>query len=914
MKKILLFVILISLSVTQVAYAHPLLVDSNPAQSSNVPTGTSKVIIYFSESVELDYSYIKIFDNNGNQIDNKDTSYFKDETALMITTPPLQSGVYTVSTQVLSKVDGHLVPYSFVFGVGDVNLPTQEKPPITESIYFPEAGARFPGLVGQVIVLGSAISSVIIWKSIQRKKIITEDPSLQKLYHEKLSSITGIALFAIFASNIMMLIVQTVRLGVPAANVIQTSFGSVWLVRMGLTIVLLGVWFLFESKSRFSYKKQILLAALSLVLIGTTSLIGHGAATEQTLAIAIDYAHNLLASVWIGSVIFFAFVLIPIFSKLDGDNREMMTLLIIPKFSAMILLALGILVVTGPTLLWFIEDDVVALSQSPYGFFIIAKIATGAAMIGLGGYNQFRIQKVAEKNLGNKNIAVHRKLRRSLRIEAILGIILLGSVALLANTSLPAGQAQQTTVQQDYVFRTTEFAEEVMFEVSIDPLTSGSNVINVSALDIERKQLDGLEDIRVKISNPQRNISPIDVAMKKSSDSAKYRGDVTFGFSGRWNVEIEAVKSQGTNQGVSFSVLVKPGLTQLKTDVVEYPFPVNGSAPLYPVFDGKDSLWISDTSKPRLWRFTLSDKQFKSYEFEGKTSVFLKLDGEGKVWFTDTPESKIGHFDPTNGQFKIIQMPSKSIPISLEIDYDGNIWIALVDKHALLKYDPSSGQFQEYKTPTEQSGPTALKIDDNGNIWFVESQGGKIGVIEPRSGKIEEFMPNEPLKEPFDLYIDREKNIWTSEHTGLNIVKFNPFLKTFEKIPVSDPNSLPFGLVEDKYDNVWIAQHVVDKLGVYDPHKGNFIEVPIPSLGTFTQFITSDNSGNIWFVEQRGNKLGNVIISETPSSVVSIKDQTSFEVRYSELVAPFMTAGIVAVSLFFVKSVRDKRRLDSVIP
>lgn len=64
----------------------------------------------------------------------------------------------------------------------------------------------------------------------------------------------------------------------------------------------------------------------------------------------------------------FAFVLIPIFSKLDGDNREMMTLLIIPKFSAMILLALGILVVTGPTLLWFIEDDVVALSQSPYGF------------------------------------------------------------------------------------------------------------------------------------------------------------------------------------------------------------------------------------------------------------------------------------------------------------------------------------------------------------------------------------------------------------------------------------------------------------------------------------------------------------------------------------------------------------------
>jgi copper transport protein len=677
---------------------------------------------------------------------------------------------------------------------------------------------------------------------------------------------------------------------------------------------LLGIWFLFENKPGLSYKKQMLLAVLSLALIGTTSLIGHGAATEQTLAIAIDYAHNLLASVWIGGIVFFAFVLMPVFSKLDGSRKDMLTLLTIPKFSTMILLALGILVVTGPMLLWLIEDDVAALSQSPYGFFIIAKIAIGAAMMGLGGYNQFRIQKIAEKNLGNKDVEVHRRLRKSLRVEVVLGMLLLGSVALLTNTSLPTGQTQQAAAQQtDYTFRTTEFAEDVLFEISIDPLTSGSNTINISALDIEGNPLSNLEDIKVKVSNPQRNISPIDITMKKSSGSTKYDGNITFGFSGRWTVEIEAIKSQGTNQGVSFSVLVKPNLSQLKTDVIEYPLPINGSAPLYPVFDGKDTLWISDTSKPRLWKFTLDDKQFESYEFEGQASVFLKLDKEGKVWFTDTPESKMGYFDPATEKFEIIPMPFKSIPISLEMDHDGNVWVALADKHMLLKYNPKSGQFQEYKIPTEPSGPTALKTDEAGNIWFIESQGGKIGVIEPSSGKIEEFMPDEPLKEPFGLYIDREKNIWTSEHTGLNIVKFNPFLKTFEKVPVSDPNSLPFGLAEDKYDNIWIAQHVVDKLGAYDPHKNNFIEVPIPSLGTFTQFITADNSGNIWFVEQRGNKLGNVVISEIPSVGV-INDQTTrINFEYAYLVGPMMTAGIVTTSLLFVKSAQDKRRLDALV-
>ncbi|MFY9299582.1 MAG: CopD family protein [Candidatus Nitrosotenuis sp.] len=916
MKKILLFVFLLSVYLTQTAYAHPLLIDSDPAQSSNVPAGVDKVVIYFSESIELSYSYIKVFDGNGEQIDNKDTNYFKDETALVVTTEPLQTGVYTVSTQVLSKIDGHLVPYSFGFGVGSVDLLTQGQQQVADPIYFPEGGARFPGLVGQVIVLGSVISSLFIWKSLQRKKLIGEDLlSLQKFYHGKFSSVTGVGLFLVFASNILMLVVQTVRLQTSAANVIETSFGSVWLVRMALTVVLLASWFLFESKSVISYKKQVLLLGLSLALIGTTSMIGHSAATEKISVIAIDYVHNLLASVWIGGIIFFGFIILPSLSNLETGKKETLALTTIPKFSSMILISLGILVVTGPTLLWFLEDDVTLLSQSPYGLLIVAKIAIASAMITLGGYDQIRIQKIGEKNLATGNIAIHKKLQKSLRIEAVLGILLLGSVALLTNTSMPTGQMQEATAQQtSYMFRTTEFAENTMFDVSIDPLTSGSNTISVSVLDMERNPPSDLEKVKVKVSNPQKNIAPIQVPVEKIKDSSAYRGDITFGFSGKWNIEIEAIKNQGVNEGVSFSVFAKPRLSQLKTDIVEYKIPANGSAPLYPVFDGKDTIWISDSSKPRLWKFTISDKQFKSYDFEGKTSVFLMIDDDGKVWFTDTPESRIGYFDPKTEQFKIISLPIKSIPISLETDLDGNVWIALVDQHMLLKYDPKSGQFQEYKIPTTPAGPVALKRDEAGNIWFVESRGGKIGVIEPQSGKMREFTPDEPLKEPFTLYIDRDKNIWTSEHTGQGIVKFNPFLESFEKVIVSDPDSLPFGLVEDRYDNIWIAQHTVDKLGVYDPHKNDFAEVPIPSVGTFTQFVTADDSGNIWFVEQRGNKLGNVVISETQSSFGPAKDQPPIEIRYSQLVAPFMTVGIVAVSLLFVKSVRDKRRLDSAIP
>ena len=912
MKKILFVLLFIFFASFSSAYAHPVIVESNPQSSSTVPAGTTQIVIRYSEAVELDFSEIRVLDSNGNQIDNKDTRYLQEESVLVVTTPPLTEGVYTVASKVLSKVDGHLVPETLVFGVGNVSVPQPKQKDVTESIYFPEAGSRFPGFVGQVIVLGSAISSLVMWKVVEKRNSIKESiTELQKIYHAKFSSITGIGLFLVFASNILMLVVQTIRLEASASSVLQTSFGSVWILRMTVTVILLAIWFLMENKSSVSHKKQWVVLGLSLILIGTTTLIGHGTASEQLSALAIDYIHNLIASVWIGGVIFFAFILLPVFAKLDDSKKERLALLMIPKFSSMFIISLGIIIITGPTLLWLLEDDVEALGQSYYGYLIIAKIAIASVMVAIGGYNQMRIQKTAESKLESGSLVVHKKLKRSLRTEAALGIILLGVVALLTNSSLPTTQAEEQMQKVSYGLDTSVFSENGRFDLNINPFRVGANTVLVSALDLQGNPLEDLSSISIKISNPQRNIAPFEVPLDKSeSSNSIYQGRLTFGFSGKWNIEIEAQRTDHANEITSFVAFVKPHVSELRTDIAEYGLPVD-AAPLYPAYDGDDTIWLSDTSQPRLWKFSISQKQFTPYEFEGKTSVFLKL-VDGKVWFTDTPESKIGYFDPATEEFHFIPLPTKSIPISLESDLDGNIWIALVDRHALLKYNPQTNEFAEYTTPTNPSGPVALTKDTDGNIWFAESQGGKIGVINPQDGQMQEFMPDVPLKEPFALLIDTDGNIWISEHVGLSITKFNPVLQTFELISIPDPNSLPFGLVQDRFENIWIAQHTSDKLGVYDPHKGEFTEIDIPTKSTFTQFVTADKNGNIWFVEQRGNKIGSVTLTE--DSALSVTEPTaSFVIRYSELVSPFVSAGIIAASLFFVKSVYDRRRLDSIL-
>lgn len=919
MKKLFLILILVISVGFPLAEGHPFTLETDPPQASNVPTGTTQISITYSEAVEIGFSAIKVLDSNGNQIDNKDTSYFEGEQSLVVTTPPLEDGVYTVTSKVLSKVDGHLVDYAFIFAVGEVKIDPKliEQQGTSENIFYPEAGARFPGFVGETIVLGGIISSLLIWRTSRRDLMEDKLAKLQEKFHSRFSTITGIGLVAIFASNILMLVMQTIRLETSPFDIIQTTFGTTWLIRMGITIALLVVWFWIERKKQISVKNQFPFLFLSLVLIGTSTMIGHGAASEQMPAMILDYVHNLLASVWIGGIIFFGFILLPTLSVLKDKNKELISLSVIPRFSIMIIISLGIIIISGPTLLWFLESNVGLLLESTYGSLILAKITIASVMIGLGGYKQFGIQKKAEENLKTGRISVHKKLKRSLKIEALLGIVLLGVVALLTNGSLPAGEVQQAQAQEiTFGFQTVEFSENAKFDINIKPFSSGQNTIGVVVSDFDGKPLDDLDELKIKISNPQRNIAPIiipNTAIEDENTSViQYSGDLTFGFSGKWQLEIEAQRTQNVNEDVFLDLVVKPKLIQLKIELTEIDFPVD-AAPLYPIYDGDNIIWISDPSNPRLWKFTLDDLQFKSFEFDGMTSITLTLDNDGKVWFTDTPNNKIGFLNPETEQIQTISLPTEAIPITLQADFDNNIWVSLFDKNMLLKYNQVSGTFDEYPIPTVEGGPFALLRDSSGDIWFTESNAGKIGVINPETGKIREFTPDPPIEAPEAIYIDNEGTLWITAHTGLALVKFNTVLETFERVSVPDPEALPFGMIEDRYGNIWFAQHAIDKIGVYDPHNDNLIEVQVPTETSFVQFLTTDDKENIWFVEQQGNKLGMIKISEIPSLGLTDLQTKKAEIKYTELVSPLISMGIIATSLFFVKSIKDKRRIDSLI-
>ena len=927
MTKLLFSLFLILIVGIPAAYAHPFLLDSEPGQAQSAPIGTTQIITFYSEAIEIDFSELKVFDSNGNKIDNMDTAYYEGKSSLVITTPPLEDGVYTVTSKVLSKIDGHLVQAAVIFGVGDarVDLSLLEAQEESETTFLPEAAARFPGIIGQTIVLGSVISAIVIWGT-QRKHFGKESRDLvNQAYRLKFVKLTGIGLVAVLASNFIMLAVQTLRLETSPVDVIGTAFGTTWLIRMIITIILLGIWFWMERKPHLSPKKHIPMLVASLILIFTTTMMGHGAATELAAPIVLDYVHNLLASVWIGGVIFFGFVLLPTLGSLDGIQKAKVTLAMLPRYSGMITIALGILIITGPMLLWFLESDVTSLTNSTYGYLIITKIMLAIVMISFGAFYQFKIQKQAERNLKSGKTFTFNKLSKPLRAEAMVGIALLGVVALLVNSSLPAGEVQTADAQSTALgFSSTLFSEQAKFDVSIIPVGVGPNTISVLVSTVSGEPLQDISSVKIKVSNPQRNVAPIEIPiteLKSNDGTTRFEGDTTFGFAGTWQIEVEAQRTQAVNEGVIFDVIVKPTLSEIRTEITEYDFPDPDSAPLYPRFDGDNTIWISDAAKPRIWEFTIDDQQFNSYEFDGLTTIFIDIDQNGKIWFTDTPNSMIGSFDPRTEKFETIKIPlldaisEQSIPIAVKADLENRIWVALVDKHMLLVYNQNTNKFEKFlQIQTEEAGPSALVVDDSGNVWFAEALSGKIGMVDSKTFEIIEFVSDPPLDEPFALLFDKFGSLWISEHIGPGITKFDPILETFEHVKAPNPESLPFGMAIDKYDNIWFGQHITDELAVYDPYNDQLIEVSIPTPESFTQFTAADNDGNIWFVEQRGKKLGMVSISSVPGQLKTVTGGSGeLGLNYAEIVSPLIAGGIVISSLFFVKSVHDKRRIDKML-
>jgi copper transport protein len=963
-----IMIIIVILSVITVpnipsSHAHAFITKSDPLPSQSLSTPPTKVDIYFSDPVDIKYSQLKILDSDGKQIQVGDQQYInEDQSTLSIALPQdLKNGIYTVSTKVLDQTDGHVTENAFVFGVGQ-EVPQNIKSTIgannQQEVSIPEAVARFPALVGQVLVAGSVASTLWLWGPINRIPRLRDALSKTRFEIEhSMTRLTVIGSIIILASGFAMIIVQAYSINAGILDAISTKFGNMWILRMIASSALfaLSIWIYLKTKKSSTLLSKAHLAVLtgtSFTVLLSTSLISHGAATGKIVPLLLDFTHNVFASLWIGGIIYIAFVVMPHLKKITSNpNLSMSAIaLLIPRFSTLVITILGAVTITGPFLLYAIEGNFALTLASFYGKILIIKLSLAAAMIAFGAYDHifisnkayFTITDKASRNNLSQSInldakSILDKFNTSIKIEAIVGIALIASVAVLVDSGLPSSEFQnQIQSISNKVFALTtnmipisqEFTQTRFVEngsrtvLTISPFSTGSNYFSISFLDSNKKPID-MKSVQIKLTQTESGIGPITIDANKTSDG-KFTTDTDFGFPGHWTVRVEGVqnKENSLNLVSSYNLFVKPKLDNVQSDIKEYKTPGNNSAPRYPVYDSaRNKVWVGDTSRNsgKILDFDLGTNKFTEHKIDGLYGViYSALDSHNTLWYIDYQRKVLGNYNPDNNSNKDYPIPNQGILTSMAIDNNDTVWITS-NTNDLLKFDTRIGKFNSIKLH-DKSDPLGISIDNSQNkIWIAEGI-GKISSVDMSDNKVIEFTPkgNYTMNDPTGIIIDSQTGkIYISEHSGNAVSVFDPLLKTFKKIQLDpDKDNLPYGMAFDKYHNLWIAQHTIDKISVVDTSTGQVIEKNIPSSNTWTQWITADSQGDIIIAEERANALGIVTIS-AGQSINNQQGTTSaipkFDFDYAQIVAPSITGLLVIVGFFYSKGVVDTRRASEQI-
>lgn len=944
-------VVLTLASGVQQSFAHPVYVDSTPGAFQSVSAAPREVSVSFSEPIELSYSSIRVLDPSGNRVDRNDPHNVEGDTASIAATlqPGLPEGEYTVTTKVLSAVDGHVVEETFLFGVG--TGPIGPDPDRQRDILSPEESAsRFPGMVGQVMVVGAAFATLWLWKPLAKVPWLSGAIGQTRAAIDRnMMRLIIIGTGIVLASGMAMIVVQAISIEAGIPEAIATKFGNVWVTRMLQSSILMGIAVavyrkVAKTKTSPGRAEMYAILILGLAVLVTSSLIAHAAATSQIFPVALDFFHNAAASVWIGGLILLGFVAVPkILAIGDERIRSAALAVLIPRFSTVVVTLLGISVITGPVLLFSLESDLSLTIASVYGQILAIKLALAGTMVAMGAYSQFVVQKRAVKVMvGGAGVQATglRHYGKTLKAEAGLGIALLFMVSLMANGALPGGQfpvyeRQQQDGQSAFAeeprtdFVRTLYTGEGKIQLAISPFAVGQNNFQLSFINQDGSNATGIESATIKLTQVERGIGPIAIETKKQSGNV-FAADAAFSLPGMWHIEIEGVSTQDSNMIGTLDTNVKPLVSNLEFKVDQYKTPDN-SLPLYPVFDAaRQSIWVGDSmpGSSRIWQLDIATGNYTVHKVNNATLITnTVLAPDGRLWYIDplgdrSGSGVLGIYNLEDSSSRQFVIPVEGIPSGLAMDGNGSLWIPVVQANKVAKFDPASESFSSYDIPTPGAGPLGIVSDRSGKIWFAESATGSIARIDPATGNITEYKPGsnlQALDEPTAVFPDpASSNIYISEHSGHTVTVFNSLVGTFREYPSVNEAGLPFGMALDSYGNLWFAQHTIDRVGVIDPRTGYGAEAKIPIAGSTIQWITADDEGKIWFAAQRGAALGSITI--TPKSSTTPTDNggqdggpasggiPQLPFSFTDLAGPAIAAGIVASALAYSKSAFDLKR------
>jgi copper transport protein len=550
------------------AVLHAVLLRTDPAADALLETPPSVVRLWFSEGIAAAPDPIVVLDPEGRRVDSAAGVNPGDGTELRASVADGGPGTYTVRWRALSE-DGHVIEGDYRYSVERPSAPaapTREGAAGRGSLAaFLLVFGRGLHLVGLTLALGALALGLLIGLAPPG----TERPIAR----------TGAAgaLLLLSAAPLMLFAQTAATQGSLAggfshaavAEVLHTQWANFWLARL-VAAVVLAVVMLRAAGGRPPGRRLVTVAlASALLLLLATSANGHALTTDPVwLSVAVDSIHLAATAAWLGGGIGLAALVWSGRRRTEGQGALTTTLTrVTPRFSALAVGCVQILIVTGLYQTWAHVSAPALLTGTDYGRTLLVKVGVFALIAAPAGINRFvmkpRLVGAMELPPAEQGALV-RRFGRLVALEGALGGLVLGAAALL--TTLPPAEAIAAPAPvMDHSAHVEPEAPVALparswsaqagdrsVVLSLDPGLIGSNRARVSVHDADGRAV-APGSVAVRTLPPAASgLSPSLVRLAAAGDA--FEALLSLGAAGEWRLELVI---DGASQA-TFGLVVTP--------------------------------------------------------------------------------------------------------------------------------------------------------------------------------------------------------------------------------------------------------------------------------------------------------------------------------------------------------------------
>jgi copper transport protein len=427
------------------ALAHAALVKTTPQDSQILESAPTEVTLTYGEAVSIGLGQLKVEAADGTRVDNGVPFLSGGGSVVHI---PLSRGLAQGSYVVLWRVvsaDSHPVSGAFTFSVGKAsgdlaarvgrgNLTSLNAAPRAPSIAL--GTTRFLGFGALLVFLGGAIFCLLLWPA--------GVPRLRKVLFGAALVESVTAALALFlegpyaAGDGLGKTFDTTLL----SAVMKTKYGEATATR--IAVAALAAIAVLAVGKRLGRASAGLFAVLGLVTAMTWSAAGHaGVGSWEPWTDVFDTVHLVFVSAWVGGLV----VLRRGLRSWTEDEQAAL----LPGWSRLAFWSVVLLVSTGVFATIREVGEVGALFSTRYGLLLVSKYALVGLMLlfALVGRAYVRSRYIRPVVAAATETAAPPEapggddvagLRRSVGVEAALGVVVLVVTAFLVN-SIPAKEA-----------------------------------------------------------------------------------------------------------------------------------------------------------------------------------------------------------------------------------------------------------------------------------------------------------------------------------------------------------------------------------------------------------------------------------------------------------------------------------------